>query len=136
MTMLEQNLKQLATDLELEKAPEKDEKGGYSLLLNPELTVRLRELDPGVYLSAHIGPCPMKRREDLFILLMKANFLGTGTGGSAIGLDEDEKFLTLSLALPYDMNYKMFREVIEDFTNYRDYWREEIIRFETQEILI
>ncbi len=75
-----------------------------------------------------IGPCPTLKKEDLFIYLMKANFLGQGTGGSAIGLDQDENFLTLSLVLPYDMNYIMFRDALEDFANYIDYWKAELIR--------
>jgi len=59
---------------------------------------------------------------------MKANFLGQGTGGAVIGLDAEEKFLTLSLALPYDMNYRSFKGAVEDFANYVDYWREDLIR--------
>ena len=59
---------------------------------------------------------------------MKANFLGQGTGDATIGLDENENFLTLSLVLPYDMNYKMFKDALEDFVNYLDYWKEELIR--------
>ena len=26
------------------------------------------------------------------------------------------------------MNYKMFKDALEDFANYLDYWREELIR--------
>jgi len=55
--------------------------------------------------------------------LMKANLLGQGTGEQAIGLDHEEKSLTLSCIIPYDINYKEFKEKIEDFVNYLDYWR-------------
>ena len=57
---------------------------------------------------------------------MKANFLGQGTGGAVIGMDPEENLLTLSLLLPYDMNYKMFREALEDFANFLDYWKTEL----------
>ena len=126
--MLQQLLKTLAEELEMDEAPKKAEDGLYYLALNPQLSVTFKELEPGIALWGRIGPCPLVKREDLFILLMKANFLGQGTGGSTIALDENENFLTLSLVLPYDMNYKIFKDALEDFMNYLDYWREELIR--------
>jgi hypothetical protein len=126
--LLELLLKTLSDELELGEVPQKGEGNVYPLSLNPQITVSIQELDPGLSFWARIGPCPATKREDLFILLMKANFLGQGTGGSVIGLDENENFLTLSSVLPYDMNYKMFKDALEDFTNYLDYWREELIR--------
>jgi hypothetical protein len=126
--LLEILLKTLVDELELEEVPKKEEGNIYQLSLNPQLSVTFQQLDPGLSLWARIGPCPIVNREELFILLMKANFLGQGTGGSSIGLDENENFLTLSSVLPYDMNFKMFKDALEDFTNYLDYWREELIR--------
>jgi hypothetical protein len=38
--------------------------------------------------------------------------------------------LTLSHVIPYDMNYKSFKELIEDFANYLDYWRGELKRLQ------
>lgn len=64
------------------------------------------------------------------MLLMKANFLGQGTLGGAIGIDDEEKFLTLSLTLPYDVNQRTFKEAVEDFANILDFWRDEVARFE------
>ena len=128
ISVLEQLLKTLCEELEIEEAPKKTEDGLYPFALNPETTVSFKELDPGVALWARIGQCPTVKREELFILLMKANFLGQGTGGASIALDENENYLTLSLVLPYDMNYKIFKDALEDFTNYLDYWREELIR--------
>lgn len=127
--MLEQLLNTLAAELEMVEVPQKKEEGFYHFDLNPQLRVLLKELDPGIAFLGKIGPCPTEKREELFILLMKANFLGQGTGGAAIALDENENFLTLSLVLPYDMNYKTFKEALEDFTNYLDYWRDELIRY-------
>ena len=60
--------------------------------------------------------------------LMKANLLGQGTGGATLAMDENENFLTLSLVLPYDMNYKTFKDALEDFANYLDFWKAELIR--------
>ena len=60
---------------------------------------------------------------------MRANFLGQGTGGARIGLDPNEKFLTLSCGFPYEMKYQDFKEKIEDFANYLLCWRAEIEKF-------
>lgn len=126
--MLEPLIKMLAEELELGEVPLKEGKDTWQFPLNPLLTIKMQELDPGMSFWARIGPCPAAKREELFILLMKANFLGQGTGGSTIALDENENFLTLSCVLPYDMNYKMFKDALEDFANFLDYWREELIR--------
>src|ERR1700722_14713200 len=126
--MLEQLIHTLAEELEFEEIPKKEEGNSYQVLLNPQLSIRMQELDQGISFWARIDACPAAKREDLFILLMKANFLGQGTGGSTIALEENENFLTLSSIFPYDMNYKMFKEALEDFANYLDYWKEELVR--------
>jgi hypothetical protein len=128
--MLTKYLDQLMTDLELAPSLPKDEEGRFLLTINPDLTVRILELDQGFLFSSQISPCPIQQRDELFTLLMQANFLGQGTGGGVLSLDEEEKFLTLSLTLPYDMNYKMFKEGIGDFANFVDYWKEEVKRFQ------
>jgi hypothetical protein len=128
--MLEEHLKQLTEQLQLDPLAPKDEQHLLHLSINPSTTLTFKELDPGFFLTCRIGPCPKEKREDLFILLMRANFLGQGTGGGTINLDRDENFLTLSLFFPYDLNYKAFKEVVEDFVNYVGYWREELARHE------
>jgi Tir chaperone protein (CesT) family len=125
--LLDQWMQKIAQDLEIEEIPQKQEGDVYLLAINPQMTIRVGKLDPGVSFWAPISPCPTTKREELFILLMKANFLGQGTGGSTIGLDENENFLTLSSILPYDMSYKTFKDALEDFTNHLDYWREELL---------
>ena len=77
-------------------------------------------------MQADIAICPNKRKEELFIYLMRANLLGQATGGCRIGLSQNEKVLTLSLGLPYELNYSVFKEKFEDFVNYLVYWREEM----------
>jgi Tir chaperone protein (CesT) family len=126
--LLESFVQTIAQDLEMEGAPKQEDKNTFLLQLTDKMTISLRELDERITLSSRIGECPLERREELFIHLMKANFLGQGTGGATIGLDEEEKFLTLSSVLPYEMNYKTFKDALEDFANYLDYWREELIR--------
>lgn len=126
--MLEYHLKQLTEDLELDTLLPQDEPHTFHLRINSALNLTFKEIDPGFLISSPIDVCPEEKREDLFILLSRANFLGQGTGGGTISLGNEEKVLTLSLYLSYDMNYKAFKETVEDFTNYVDYWREELNR--------
>ena len=117
-------------ELNLE-APPKD-KNEVFFSLNPGLTITLRELDPGFYFFSPLVTVPSKRRAEIFQLAMQANLLGQGTGGAVLGMDEGEKFLTLTLTLAYDMNYKEFRDALSDFANYVDYWKEELKRKELE----
>lgn len=126
--LLESYLKTLAEELEMDAVPEREAGNVFRLDLNPLTQIVLQELDPGFSLWGKIGPCPTVKKEELFMLLMKANFLGQGTGGASIGLDENGNLLTLSSVFPYDMSYKTFRDALEDFANFADYWREELIR--------
>ena len=130
--MLRDYLEQLCKELAIEPIPKMNEHKIYSFNIGDQ-TVRLKDLDPGVAMQGSICPCPERKREDLFIYLMRANLLGQGTGGSRIGLDSDEKFLTLSLGLPYEMNYQSFKENFEDFVNYLIYWRDEVTKLEREQ---
>ncbi|MDR2539456.1 MAG: type III secretion system chaperone [Chlamydiales bacterium] len=123
--MLEECLTQLVENLALDNALFKENQL-FLLKLHKELIITFLELDPGCTFFATIGTCPLNKQEEVFIYLMKANLLGQGTGGSVIGLSRDEKFLTLRLVLPYDMNYKVFKDALEDFTNYLDFWKNEL----------
>ena len=133
--MLQKFLEKFYRELNVDQKAKLNEQKVFPFRVSPEVEVHLRDLEPGVAMQAKICSCPMKKREDLFIYLMRANFLGQGTGGSRIGLDPDEKFLTLSLGLPYEMNYQAFKENVEDFVNYLVYWREEVEKFEKESIL-
>jgi hypothetical protein len=128
--MLVELLSQLCTDLELEMPQTKDDQGRYVLSFNPTLSVYFKELEPGLFFHTQIGPCPTKKREEFYTLLMKANFLGQGTGGACLAMDADERNMTFSWAIPYDVNYKIFKGLVEDFTNYADFWKEELVHHE------
>ena len=128
--MLEMHLKQLSEEFDLPMRPHLDKDKFFVLSFNPDLTIKLKEEDPGLILFAQIGATPQVKKEEFFSYVMRANFLGQGTGGATIGLDETESFLTLSSVLPYDMNYKMFRDTVEDFANYVDYWKTELNNLE------
>lgn len=129
--MLKNLLQQLYQDLGLGTVPPPDEQKVHLLKIN-SLDISMTDLDPGFYFSSLIGPLPQKKKEDFLMLLMKANFLGQGTGGAALGLKDDESSLTLSLSLPYEMNYNTFKDSLEEFVNFIDYWKKELIKHEIE----
>ncbi len=118
------HLKELCEDLEIE--PKEAKQGAQFLRLNESLSIGVKNLEPGVFLSSPICPLPKMKREELLIHLMKANLFGQGTLGAVIGFKENESLLTLSLAMPYDMEYRLFREAFEDFANIVEFWRDEV----------
>lgn len=126
--LLKTLLEQLFQELELGTVAPIDEHHFHHLKIS-SYPIALKDLDPGCYFSSNIGSLPEKKKEDFLVMIMKANFLGQGTGGATLGLKEDESFLTLSLSLPYEMNYKAFKDSLEDFVNFIDYWKKEIARF-------
>jgi len=129
--MLKNLLEQLNQELGLGEIPPADELKFHHFKMN-SFDISMKDLDPGFYFSSNIGPLPKNKKEEFLMLLMKANFLGQGTGGATLGLKEDESFLTLSLSLPYEMNYIAFKESLEDFANFVEYWKKETVRFEIE----
>ena len=107
----------------------------YQLDINQKTQIWVKDLNPGVFFRTTIAHLPSNNLEDLFIYLSKANFLGQGTGGAVISIDPSEIYLTLSHHIPYEMNYKMFRDKLEDFVNYLDFWKEEIQKIVSSEEL-
>jgi len=134
--MLHDLVTQLCTELDIQPIPTMNKDKFIPLGMGDAIDIELRDLEPGISLFANIGPCPIKRREELFLELMRANYLGQATGSARIGMTTDEKFLTLSLGIPYEMNYRTFRETVEDFTNFLLYWRGEVDKFYKQETLL
>lgn len=130
---LERLIETLSSEIKIEAIPQKNKDRLYQVKIGSSPQVSIKELDPGVFFRAKILSLPKEgNKEALFIYLMKANLLGQGTGGGAIGIDPSEKFLTLSLALSFEVNYKTFHEGLEDFLNYLDFWKEDVVRFQTQ----
>lgn len=101
--------------------------------LRKDLVLSLLDLDPGFGMQGDIGPSPEKGREEFLLSFMRANLLGQGTGGSRLGMKDDEKTLTLSLGLPYELSYGELREKVEEFVNYLTYWREELDQLKKRE---
>jgi hypothetical protein len=129
--MFEKHLTQLFEELGLGSPPSFERDGKVKVML-ATYSIEILKLDPGAHFSASIAAPPTKEKEEFLLKMMKANFLGQGTGGGVLGMKEDESFLTLSLSLPYEMNYKAFKDAVEEFVNYLEYWKTEAARHEAE----
>ena len=133
--MLESILSDLNRHLGLKAIEGTQEMKGFWLVRVPEThEVWIKDLNPGVYLRCVIAPNIGSADETFYMYLMKANFLGQGTGGGTLTLDPEEKFLTLINLIPYEVNYKIFRDKLEDFVNYIEYWQKEVKNYETRQL--
>jgi len=125
--MLEEYYAQLCEELQL-PVPFFDPKTPViKLALDVKLILELRKLETGMYLHTRLPEIPENDKELFLEHIMSANLLGQGTGEGVLGLEQDEKFLTLSAAFPYEMDYRTFKEKLEDFANIAAYWNTEIL---------
>ncbi len=126
--MIEQLIQQLTEELGLPPSSKQDENGLFLLEISESMEISIKTTSPGFLLQAKIAPVPKQAKESSLEYYMEANFLGQGTGNSVIGIDPEEKFLTLSSAIPYDVDYKNFKEIVEAFANYLNHWQKEAKR--------
>lgn len=126
LRMLENSILDLANKYQYSYVKLENDK--FTLNIN-ELSINIDKIENQVYLTSSISQCPQEKKEQLFTYLMKANLLGMGTGNGTIGLDINEKFLTLTYIIAYEEFDKTFKERIEDFVNYLLFWDKEIKNF-------
>jgi len=123
--MLENLIEQLSKEAKSTYI-QKEKNLHYLFHFTEDIPVEIKKIGENLFFQTKIFPCPEKERGEIFAYLMRANLLGNGTGTCALGLDDQEKFLTLVSTLLYEDNYEMFKEFMEDFLNYSIYWKEEI----------
>ena len=108
---------------------EKEKDSLYIFNFTEDIQVGIKATYENICFYSRIYPCPKEKREELFSYLMRANLIGNGTGKCSIGVDKEEKFLTLVHSLPYEDNYELFKESLEEFLNYLVYWEEEVKKY-------
>lgn len=123
--MLSTFLDQLAKEWELEEGFPQEMPGVYSIPLEEGVVVSLTDQPQGgIYLSSTVAPVP-QAKEVFFGKALRANLFGRATRQSVLGLNESGTLLTLSREITNDVNFKEFKEILEDFMNTLDTWREE-----------
>lgn len=96
----------------------------YTLPLE-EVVVTITVTARGFHLKANLAPVPNEREGEFLASALYANLLGEATSDSVLGINGNQ--LTLSRVIDYNIDYKMFSEIIEDFANSADFWRKEAL---------
>ena len=119
-------VKQLEEELELDPLIP-GEKGGYALPLD-EMLIEIVPSSQGFSLACQFSAFPSDNKEKFAAHALHGNLFGQGTHGAIIGTSEDTNQLTLSKTVDYTVNYKEFRDFLEDFINAIDFWKKESLK--------
>ena len=122
--MLDVFLKKLGQELQLTAPFSPVKKDRYELSFDPAIDVAMTESEEGVLLEGTLAPLPSSGAESFLLQAMEANLFGRGTRGGALGLTEEGKALTLSLAIPKGASYEHFKGRLQDFISVFDHWRD------------
>lgn len=128
--MLEQHMKKLCKEWQIpEERLATQVSGCYSIPLGEGLTILASKTPSGGYmLKSTVAPYPTTRGETFATDAMLANLFGQGTQGATLGLSLDGNALTLSQNVEYEVDFKEFTEILEDFITSIDVWREEALK--------
>ncbi|MCF7806240.1 MAG: type III secretion system chaperone [Simkaniaceae bacterium] len=124
--VIEQYLNKFAIEYGLADLYEKPGAKIFSLDLDHR-SIHLLMTERGFLLHGSVGVLPENDAEPLLLFLLNANYLGQGTGSSTLGLKPDTQTLTLTMPVEYEISYPEFKDVLEEYLNYYDYWIEEIL---------
>ncbi len=123
--MLDTFMQQLTKELEIEGSLATEVPGVYTIPVNENLSVLISEIPRGFSITCTMADSPKKNEEEFFSQALLANMFGNGTDGCTLGLTEDGEQLILSRSIDYEVNFQEFTDVIEDFLNAVDLWRQE-----------
>lgn len=131
--MIENFLKELQAEMELDAPFPKEGPGHWSIVLDDELKIALTELVPeGFELRCDIGSYPAKNEAEFLDKMLISNLFGQGTEGAVLGVDEESKKLVLVRDVPRTVNYQEFKDILEDFLNAAEIWHEEVLNQQDQ----
>lgn len=123
--MLNEMVKELYAEWET-PVPPQEVPGIYTISLDEGVFFTISNFgNGGIVFNAPITEVSPRAGEEFFTQALLANLFGQGTKGALLGLNESGNLLTLSCIIDYDVNFKEFRDIVEDFINTIDFWREE-----------
>lgn len=118
---------QLSKELQMENAIEEEAPGIFTLPIEENVAIKIATTLEGFSLSSILNECP-KENADLFLTeVLNANLFGQITRNCVLGLTEDGNQVTLSRMIDYNIDYKGFNELLQDFYNVALFWREQAI---------
>jgi hypothetical protein len=126
---LNQLMENFQKELGLDKPIPTNDAGAYVIYMDRELFINVVDMNPGIAFTCDVAPLPKENLEQFYTQMMLANLFGQGTEGAVLGLSDDGNTLILSREIEYNPEIDLFKEVIEDFMNAVDFWREEALNF-------
>lgn len=122
----------LQKELELQEPLLPNTQGAYSITFDEGMEVTLHEYalsadqphEPGIAMTAVITSCGEKTAPALYQSALLGNLFGVATKQSIIGLSANGKNLTLCREIEYNCDYTDFKDILEDFLNTVELWRE------------
>ncbi len=126
--MLAKKIEQLANELEMDSASLATQMPGvYEFPVDENISAFISEIPHGFTLTCTIADCPPSEHdEEFYTQALLANLFGEGTDGCILGIDEEAKKLTLARKIDYEIDYKEFRDIVEDFLNTVEFWQQEV----------
>lgn len=129
---LRQLVETLYKELELTGSPTPNTKGGYMIAFDEGIEVNLIEYaivpdnphEMGIALWTIITPCKEKNAGALYQAALLGDLFGVATHQGIIGLSANGKSLTLCREIEYNCDYTDFQDILEEFLNTVEIWRE------------
>jgi hypothetical protein len=133
--MLNALMQELTNEWELEGPLPQEIPGVYRVPLDEGVSFTISQQSgdarhEGIALISSIAAIPKGREEELYTHALLGNLFGQGTKQAVLGLNDNGSILTLSRFIDYDVNFQAFREIVEDFINTIDFWREEALKYQ------
>lgn len=126
---LETLLKEMEKDYELKNPIPSIGVGVWQIPADEGVAINVSQVPQGIFFSSIFMDAPLGKEEELYEHMLFANLFGQGTEGAVLGLDEEGRKLTLSRLIDYDVDYKAFQALFEDFVSSIDFWREEALNY-------
>ena len=126
--MIEGLLEQLAQELEIKNFAS-SLPGVYTIPVDETLSITLKEQAGCLNFTAAIGDLPTEKQEEFLMHAMHANLFGQGTTDGYLAISQETSRLTLTRVIDYTIDYRDFKDAVDDFIIACDLWIEEVTHF-------
>lgn len=127
--MLSRLMEEYSKELEAEQPLSADNDGTYTVPLDDAVVISITELNAKIKLTCQVAEVPTIKRQEFMEEALLGNLFGQGATDAIIGISEEGKMLTLTRVIDHEISYKEFSDVLEDFINSIDFWRDEALNF-------
>jgi len=118
--MIDFLMQQLSNEMNISPPLKPQTPGTYVIPFdNYTLTITAMPMQ-GVMLTTNLGLFPSDKEEEFFEEMLSANLFCEATRGAVLALSQDAANITLSHLVEHRLDYREFRDIVEDFLNTAD----------------